>query len=180
MHQAQQDLLVLEAQSGNEKAFECLVAFYHPQLIKFATSLSGNHDLGKDAVQDVWINMTKKLRTLNDPRAFKSWIFRAVRWRVTDLAKSKFNQFEAFDESSMESTLNEVSQLDETSIEQQQIRQLIQQLPEKERTIVILFYMAELSISEIALVQEIPVGTVKSQLNRARKALAKRIEKQSS
>jgi DNA-directed RNA polymerase specialized sigma24 family protein len=50
-----QDLLFLEAQNGNEKAFECWVAIFHPQLVNFAGNLSSNHALTEDAVQDVWI-----------------------------------------------------------------------------------------------------------------------------
>ena len=176
MQQAQQDLLVLEAQSGNEKAFECLIAWYHPQLVKFACSLCGNQALAKDAVQDVWITITRKLRTLDDPRAFKSWLFRAVRWRVTDLAKSKFNQFVELDETETPTLPMETTAVNETAIEQRQMNKLIHRLPKKERAIVTLFYMADMTVAEIAQVQQIPQGTVKSQLNRARKQLAQLLD----
>jgi RNA polymerase sigma-70 factor (ECF subfamily) len=169
MHQAQQDLLVLEAQNGNEKAFECLVVFFHPQLINFASNLSGNHALSKDAVQDVWFSISKKLNKLEDPRAFKSWIFRALRWRVLDLVKAKSYQFETFDESSMSVAI------DESELERQQLKKMIEKLPDKDRTVIYLFYLAELSLAEIALILEIPVGTVKSRLSRARESLQQQL-----
>jgi RNA polymerase sigma-70 factor (ECF subfamily) len=165
MHQAQQDLLVLEAQSGNKKAFECLVIFFHPQLVNFAGSLSGNHALAKDAVQDVWISITKKLNKLEDPRAFKSWLFRALRWRVLDLIKAKAYQFQAIEDSNL------YVDLDESTIEQQQLRKMIDTLPARDRSVIYLFYLVELPLVEIALVLEVPLGTVKSRLNRARASL---------
>jgi RNA polymerase sigma factor (sigma-70 family) len=170
MHQAQQDLLVLEAQNGNKKAFECLVAIFNPQLVKFASNLSGNHALAEDAVQDVWISISKKLSKLEDPRAFKSWIFRALRWRVLDLIKAKSYQFETIKESNLS------VELDESEIERQQLRKMIDKLPDRDRSVIYLFYLAEMPLAEISLVLEIPVGTVKSRLNRARASLLQQFQ----
>ena len=166
MIQAEQDLLVLEAQSGNEKAFECLISFFHPQLVSFATSLSGSHALAKDAVQDAWINISKKLKSLRDPRAFKSWIFRAVRWRVRSDARS--------DAGSIEETSLSVG-LDESAIENQQLKKMINQLSAQERSVIYLFYLVDLPLAEIALVLEIPTGTVKSRLFSARANLRQQL-----
>jgi len=171
MIQVQQDLLVLEAQSGNNEAFECLVISFHAPLVKFAYNLSGNEALAKDAVQDVWISISKKLHQLKDPRAFKSWIYRAVRWRTLDLLKAKSNQYQ---------TLQDVAltvELDESAIERQQLLNAIAQLPKRERTVIYLHYLSELSLVEIAMVLEIPVGTVKSRLHRARNKLQLHFEK---
>lgn len=170
MHQAQQDLLVLEAQSGNKKAFECLITYLHPQLINFACNLSGNHELAKDAVQDVWISMSKKLSKLEDPRAFKSWIFRALRWRVLDLIKAKSYQFQPIEDTNLSVAL------DESVIEQQQLRKMIEKLPDRDRSVIYLFYLVELPLAEIAQVMEIPLGTVKSRLNRSRASLQQQLQ----
>ncbi|MGX5201189.1 RNA polymerase sigma factor [Aliikangiella sp. IMCC44632] len=170
MQQAQQDLLVLEAQSGNQKAFECLVIYFHPQLVHFASKLSGNHALAKDAVQDVWISSSKNLRKLNDPRAFKSWIFRSLRWRVLDLLKAKSYQFETLDNLDLSEEINEAPVLKE------KLSKLIEALPLKEREVVYLFYSTELTLVEITQVLTIPLGTVKSRLNRARKTLQQQLQ----
>jgi len=167
MQQAQLDLLVLEAQNGNTKAFECLFEYFHPQLLSFANNLSGNPALAKDAVQDVWISISRRLRTLNDPRAFKGWIFRALRWRVLDLVKAKSNQYQEINEEDASEAL------DESEIQKRELKRAIDSLSKRERTVVYLFYMAELSVSEVALVLEIPSGTVKSRLSAARSSLQK-------
>lgn len=169
MHQAKQDLLVLEAQSGNCKAFECLVSTFHPQLVSFACNLSGNHALAKDAAQDVWVSISKKLVKLEDPRAFKSWIFRALRWRVMDLLKAKSHQYLPIEQAELS------VELDESLVEHQQLRKMIAKLAEHERSVIYLFYLVELSLAEIAQVLEIPVGTVKSRLNSARNHLQRQL-----
>jgi len=170
MQQAQQDLLVIEAQCGNKKALECLVIFFHPKLINFACNLSGNHALAKDAVQDVWINMSKKLNQLEDPRAFKSWIFRALRWRVLDLIKAKAYQFQPIE------NINLYVELDESEVERQQLRKMIEKLPDHDRSVIYLYYLVELPLTEISLVLEVPVGTVKSRLNRSRASLQQQLQ----
>ena len=170
MDQAQQDLLVLEAQSGNKKAFECLITYFHPQLINFACLQSGNHELAKDAVQDVWIKMSKKLSQLEDPRAFKSWIFRALRWRVLDLVKANSYQYQLIEDTNLS------VQLDESSIERQQIRKMIEKLPDRDRSVIYLFYLVEIPLAEIAQIMDIPLGTVKSRLSRSRANLQQQLQ----
>jgi len=76
-------------------------------LINFACLQSGNHELSKDAVQDVWIKMSKKLSQLEDPRAFKSWIFRALRWRVLDLVKANSYQYQLIEDTNLSVQLDE-------------------------------------------------------------------------
>ncbi len=136
-------------------------------MVNFASNFSGNHALAKDAVQDVWISISKNLVKLEDPRAFKSWVFRALRWRVLDLLKEKSYQFETIEDTNLS------VELDESKIKLQQLRKIINKLPHRERSVIYLFYLVDLSLAEIALVLEIPVGTVKSRLNRARTSLQK-------
>ncbi len=170
MRQAELDLLVLEAQNGNLQALECLVALFHPLLIKFAVAISGDHALAKDAAQDVWLQISKKLRSLDDPRAFKSWIYRAVRWRVIDLTRNKSTQFEMLDDNCA------TTDLDVSELEQRQLKGCINRLEADEREVIYLHYLAELSVAEVALVLKIPAGTVKSRLSRARNQLRELID----
>ncbi|MCF6193249.1 MAG: hypothetical protein L3J46_02815 [Kangiellaceae bacterium] len=80
MNQAEQDLLVLAAQNGNHQAFGLLARHFHGPLVKFAVKMSRDLELADDAVQESWIKIAKNIRKLKDPRAFKSWIYRLVRW----------------------------------------------------------------------------------------------------
>ena len=121
-------------------------------------------------MQDVWISISKKLSKLEDPRAFKSWIFRALRWRVLDLIKAKAYQFQPIENANLS------IELDESAIARKQLRKMIEKLPDRDRSVIYLFYLAELSLAEIAQVMEIPLGTVKSRLNRSRASLQQQLQ----
>jgi RNA polymerase sigma-70 factor (ECF subfamily) len=173
---AEQDLLVLAAQSGNRRAFAALFTIHHRQLLRFAANFSNDHDLARDAVQDAWLGMAKALPGLRDPRAFRSWLYRRVRWRMLDaLRTSKRQQQQSLqdcDEAAVaasddDSTLALQEQADSSKL----LRTALAQLPLIDRQAIELFYLQQLQINEIAVVLEVPAGTVKSRLNRARNQL---------
>ncbi|WP_251358599.1 RNA polymerase sigma factor [Kangiella sp. TOML190] len=167
MKTSREELLVISAQAGNQAALAELYQSFYKPLVKFAFKLCGHHDWAQDAVQDVWLEVAKKLRKLNDPKAFRSWIFRAVRWRCIDLARkaNKLQQLEDSDQQAAEELKSKDSGL----------LKLIDKLPGLERQAIYLFYLQEFSIAEIAVVMEVPQGTIKSRLNRARKQLKRLI-----
>lgn len=169
MHQAKEDLLVLAAQNGNEQAFTFLCRHYHAGLLRFAYKLCGDEGMAHDGVQNAWVKLTKNLRTLKDPRAFKSWIFKTVRWSVFDLMR-KSGRDNAMIEN--EISLDTVVEPDnEPDDKLELLAQSLRQLPNIDRQVVHLFYLEEMKIREIAEVLQIAVGTVKSRLSRARNTL---------
>ncbi|GAB4113525.1 MAG: ECF family RNA polymerase sigma factor SbrI [Wenzhouxiangellaceae bacterium] len=173
---AEQDLLVLAAQSGNRRAFAALFKLHHRSLLRFATKFSRDPELARDAVQDAWLGMTRALPGLHDPRAFRSWLYRRVRWRLLDAMRA--SQREPLQAAADDSAGNATDAEDNTQRRQQQqtedhnqLQYALAQLPLIDRQAIELFYLQQLQINEIAIVLEIPTGTVKSRLNRARKQL---------
>ncbi len=162
MKTSREELLVISAQAGNEVALAELYQNFYQPLVKFAYKLCGHHDWAQDAVQDVWLDAARKLRKLNDPKAFRSWMFRAVRWRCIDLARKagKSQQLNGEENIAQEMQTQDFGLL-----------KLIDELPEVERQAIYLFYLEEMSLAEISIVLEVPQGTIKSRLNRARNHL---------
>ncbi len=167
MKTSREELLVISAQAGNEAALAELYRKFYQPLVKFAYKLCGHHDWAQDAVQDVWLDTAKKLRKLEDPKAFRSWMYRAVRWRCIDIAR-KANKTEQM-ENGKESEVTVSS--DCIKVDDSGLLRSINQLPVVERQAIYLFYLEEFSLAEISIVLEVPQGTVKSRLNRARKNL---------
>jgi len=168
MNQAEQDLLVLTAQDGNHRAFGALVKFYHNKLYGFAYKLTSNREVANDAVQNAWLKASKNLRKLKDPRAFKSWIYRLVRWSALDLIKKNNHDKEFLEKLYSEDFF---SSSVENEFTNSTLAELIEKLPNIEKQIIHLFYLDELTIKELSIVLEIPAGTVKSRLFRARNLL---------
>lgn len=175
MNQAEEDLLVISAQAGNEKAFGYLFRHYHKPLLRFAYGLGRDRQLAQDAVQEAWIRIAGTLRRLDDPRAFRSWIYRAVRWRVLDLLKKPREPVVPLDERVTAQPVNTHTQ---ESTEAEELTGMMAKLPGIDRQALHLFYLQEMKIAEIAVVLEIPPGTVKSRLNRARARLRELFEHQ--
>ena len=168
MYQAEEDLLVMAAQNGNQKAFSVIYQHYQKPLLRFAFKLCGDHEIAMDAVQETWIKCSNSLYKLKDPRAFKSWLYRMLRWKMTDLLRQKI-RFNENLETLTDGIADQSAQKepDDTS----EVISAINRLPLVEKQIIHLFYLDEMKLAEIAAVLEIPLGTVKSRLSRARKML---------
>ena len=171
MQQAELDGLVLAAQSGNAAAFTMLVRQLQPGLLRFSYHICSDQQMAKDAVQEVWLACSRSLRRLEDPRALKSWLHRAVRWRTLDLLRKQQRQKQH------ESVADEPwVDVDVYQAESSALAQEMQLLPAVERQALHLFYLEDLTIKEISAVLGIPPGTVKSRLHRARVSLSAKLE----
>ena len=173
MHQAEEDLLVLAAQNGNQKAFNLICQRYHKLLLRYAYRVCADKDIAQDATQEAWIKLSKNIRKLNDPRTLKSWLYSLVRWCSIDLMREAgrhTNNAEVFDENEC------VENNRESSVEHEDLRLAINRLPSLEKQMIHLFYLDELKVQEISAVLDIPPGTVKSRLNRARKMLINKFD----
>lgn len=174
MNQAEEDLLVISARAGSEEAFGFLFRHYHKPLLRFACKLGCDEQVAADAAQDAWLRIARTIRRLEDPRAFRSWIYRAVRWRVLDLLR-KSGRVEVTRDGELPEPADDGRLADQ--MDAADLRGLMSRLPDVERQALHLFYLDEMKISEIAAVLEIPPGTVKSRLNRARGQLRELYER---
>ncbi len=168
---AKEEKLVLAAQAGNDRAFEVLYRLYQPSLLRFAYRLCQDDTLARDAVQDAWMLTLRAMKQAFPPSAFRARVFKAVRWRTLDHIRRRGAA--AAEELHEEHITDDMPEAWATA---DQLRRLIRALPAGEGEALYLFYLEDLSIAEIALVQDVPQGTVKSRLSRARDRLKKEIE----
>lgn len=173
MEQAQIDLLVIDAKLGKDIAFEQLFNYFQQGLLRYAYKVSSDPQIAQEATQNSWIKVTTNLTKLKDPRAFKSWLFQLTHWQVLDLLrKQKIHEqcidIEEVDELTSSAPANENSEL----------YFHISQLENIDKQAIHLFYLEEMSLQEISIVLSIPIGTVKSRLNRARNALKNKLSNQ--
>lgn len=166
MNRPKEDLLVIAAQGGDARAFEALFRQHNAPLQRFAYRLCGDREMAMDAVQDAWITLSRSLRTLNDPRGFRIWAYKTVRWRVTDRARKVPGGV-----TSLEDAPEVAASPAEPEVTGGQLVGHLAALPAVERQILALFYLEELKMVEIAGILDVPLGTVKSRLNRARARL---------
>ncbi len=87
MQQAEEELLVLEAQDGDNRAFQQLFQRYQNALLRYGYKVSGDRQIAQDAAQEAWFRLARNIRQLDDPKAFKSWMYQLVHWSCIDLLK---------------------------------------------------------------------------------------------
>lgn len=171
MTKAQLDLLVLAWQDGRSEAFVLLYQFYQPKLKLFAGYLLGNPAVAEDLVQNVWLKLSQRIQRLDDPRVFGSWLYKAVRWQVLDWQKSASQRHDvALDD-------NTASMLFYTPPQgEDELYQAVGTLASAEQQVVLLHYFHQCELTEVALILNLPLGTVKSRLYRARQQIKQQLD----
>lgn len=172
---AQIELWVLEAQSGDQRAIARLYQHFASALERYALLQCRNKELAFDACQDSWESCCRKLGQLKDPGAFRAWLFRNVRNRITDLARKgiAYENNKSRLEAELHTAIETSHSTEQNPGSHLHLWKAINALPQQERQCVYLFYQEEFSVREIALTLGIAEGTVKSQLSRGREHLRK-------
>lgn len=173
--QAKLELLFLSAQDGDHEAFTRLYEEHHTALLRYARMLTPVGTIADDATQEAWINFAKNIRKVKDPRAYRAWLYKLTRWRVTDLARKHAKEVNELD-SDLENHIVDADETMSGADNNISLSDEIKKLPTTERQIIQLFYLDEFNTTEIAEALEIPKGTVKSRLYRARKLLKDKLQ----
>ena len=156
-------LLVMDAQEGSRVALEELVRRWYSRLWQHARRLTDDEQAAWDITQRSWYDIIKGLRRLEDPARFAAWAYKITTHRAMDWVRSEQRQ-----QHGSLASLEAPCDSDEDSTE---VREALGQLKESSRVVLILYYWEHLSLAEISIVLEVPAGTVKSRLYRARHEL---------
>jgi len=159
------DKLVLKAIKGNRKAYGQLIHMHKDYLYRTAYLYLKNEDSALDIVQDCILKGFQTIKNLRQPEYFRTWLTRIL----INLAKASFKKNVSF---TPIDTIEDIASESTSSIEEKwDLYDAIELLPENYRTIVILKYFNDLKISEIASTMDIPEGSVKAYLSRAKQEL---------
>jgi RNA polymerase sigma-70 factor, ECF subfamily len=160
--------LVARARSGDHQAFECLVQAQKDSVLNVARRIVGDLDAAQDVAQETFIKAYRELRRFGGRSSFATWVYGiAVNEARMYLRSQRRRQARWQKQASWEAQGSQ-ERTDESS---EAIVALLQELPEKHRVAVALFYLEELSLAEIAQAAGAPEGTVKAWLSRGREQL---------
>lgn len=152
---------------------ETLIREYGNDVLRTAYMYVKDSHLAEDIFQDVFIKVNQKLDTFKGNSSIKTWIIRITINTCKDYLKSAWNRrvvpISEYEENTLSSTEDFAAV--EKAEESKMIRDLIMDLPEKYKDVVLLVYYQEMTISEVASVLRIPEGTAKSRLSRAKDKL---------
>lgn len=172
--------LILQAQAGDRHSFDQLVARAYPLVFNTAYRILGDHDSAADATQTSFVRAYRSLRTFRRSSSFTTWLYRIVSNVCLDMVRRQKRHghsltLEAEDESQTEREIpDERAHPERVVLEtelQQAVHRALGNLRPEHRVVLTLYDLAGFSYEEIAETLKLPLGTVKSRLNRARLAL---------
>ena len=178
----QDDHWVVLAVKGDEKAYTELTQKYQKPLYFHVCKMIRNPDFAEDLVQDIFLKAFKSLKNYKNDYAFSTWLYRiATNHTIDYLRKKKLEtlSIHADDSDDTHATIqlaDEDSFTDEPMIRRERknkVHEAIDQLPEKYREVILKRHIEEKSYQEIAEEMDIPLGTVKAHIFRARELLYK-------
>ena len=170
---ADEEALVLAAAKGDERAYGKLVSIYQARLYNFVRSMVRNPELAEDITQESFVKAYFSLSKLQNPKSFKSWLFRIANNNTLDYLRKKRLAAVDTDESVRESYVDGRSP-EKGALEDERtmhIRTALMKLKEDQRSILVMCDLQGLSYAEIAEALKIPFGTVQSRIFYARKKL---------
>ena len=168
--------LIASFQNGNEQAYIELVRRYRNRLMTFVFRFVGDMESSEDIVQDTMIKVFTHKHYYKEIAKFSTWIYTiAGNLAKTELRKRKRRKVTLLSQMNTDDRKYEIpsTELQSEDIVQSEyterdIQKAILQLPLHFRTVVILRDIQELSYEEISNIVNVPLGTVKSRINRAR------------
>jgi len=167
--------LMLKFQNGDDLAYNELVNRYKNKLLNFIFRYFGSKDDAEDITQETFIKLYYKKDYYKPISEFSTWIYTiAANLAKTELRKRKRRKTTQLSEMGIEDKDFDIRYEDDTDLEinaeynENEINKAIQSLEVTFRTAFILRDIQELSYDEISKITEVPLGTIKSRINRAR------------
>jgi RNA polymerase sigma-70 factor (ECF subfamily) len=168
-NRAQYEWMALRCQSGEPGAFEDLIAVMERPLLYYATSLVGNPDTALDVLQEVWIKAFRGIRKLKDPGSLRSWLYSITHGIAVDRIRKNYAR-----EQAEKIQCEEFEEAEEPSFAEEDaaaIHQALKEIGLKHREVLVLHFLEDLSLAEIASVVGCSEGTVKSRIHYAKRAM---------
>jgi RNA polymerase sigma-70 factor (ECF subfamily) len=156
---------VLRAQAGDREALDELLKAVQEPLYRYILRLAGERTLAEDILQEVFIRIYRKLMWLEAPELFRPWAYRiASRETFKRLQREKRWTEQVRDEAVLEAIPTEASREEFAPELAEHLPELISRVSPASRAVLILHYLDEMSLGEVADVLGIAPGTVKSRL----------------
>ncbi len=162
-----EDYLVTSARLGDRQAMQQLVDLRGPRLLVHAVRLLGDVEEARDAVQDAWIDIFRGLGSLQDARAFPAWALRIVTRRCARSIRGKQGR-RALNEAIAREPEATDQNAGPDAVDAASVRRAIATLSPDQQATIALFYLEDMSVTDVAVALDIPVGTVKTRLMHAR------------
>ena len=172
--------LIIKAQNGERSAFGELVRIHSQGVFRVVYRMCGDRLIAEDATQETFIHAWQNLHSFRPQMPLRNWLYRIAFNASMDMLRKERH---IVDNDIEDLSLADENPGPESAVSQKErthvIQSAIRSLPEASRAVLILREYEEMSYHEIANALDIPVGTVMSRLNYARKLLKEKLGQKS-
>lgn len=183
--------LLKRLRDRDERAFRELIAAHRDRVFNITYRMLGNRHEAEDVAQEVFITVFKQIDNFREQSKFSTWLYRVAvnhcKNRLKYLKRRHDKDRDEIDDDTTTAGSNgtigsPVPSAPDRALEGAQMEKVlaeaIKSLDEEQRLVVILRDVEDLTIEEICAITELPDGTVKSRLHRARLVLRKKLQRQ--
>ncbi len=174
-------LLVARVSDGDIDALGKLYERYKSQVYRTATAITHDKRMAEDILQEVFLRVNRYADSFDQTQPFEPWLYRItvnLSYTWTNRAKRWVHCFQDAIERLRAPSKRDPERVTESREQCALLRRAIDSLPDSHRVVIILYYLEDLSVSEVAYALGVPEGTVKSRLYYAREKLRKAIAEQ--
>ncbi|MDE0468863.1 MAG: sigma-70 family RNA polymerase sigma factor [Candidatus Poribacteria bacterium] len=171
--------LIYRVLSGDDSAFSTLVEKHQKGVHALVWRKIGDFHHAEEITQDTFIQVYKKLGTLKDPKCFCGWLYvianrLALNWlkrRKSTMPSLEDTPMVEIEESSYQHYMSERRETEAAEHRSEVVKNLLNRLPESERTVLTLHYLGEMTAKEISKYLGVSVSAIKGRLRRGRERL---------
>jgi RNA polymerase sigma-70 factor (ECF subfamily) len=176
--------LVGRAAQGDTRAFEDLVERHQRYVFNLCLRMMGDYDLAAEMAQEVFLRAWRSIRSFRADARFTTWLYSIAHNlclnRLESLQRDARHRVSEEDAQEELGRLHSKEEDPATAYERKErqgfVHRQIAVLPPRYRAVITLFYLQELSYQEIAGVTDLPIGTVKTHLFRAKEMMRRAME----
>lgn len=178
MSQHSDQELVLQLQAGSLEALGDLYDRHRQTVYRTALAITGDPDIASDLLQDVFLRLHRFAARIDPQRPLEPWLYRmTANLAYTWLKRERrwLRPIEDLADWLAGSAMNATYAVVELRDDWARVQQAVSLLPLSQRVVVVLYYLNDLSLQEIAGILDVPVGTVKSRLHYGRQFIKKKL-----
>ena len=171
-------LLVIRYRRGDDEALKELVTLWEKPLFYYIRRLVTTEEEAWDVQQAAWIRVIRGIGKLKNLDSYPSWLYRIARNAAFNYTRDNA-KLESISDKEMNLAMMDTGE-DQcfTAADAEAIHWGLQQLPTAQREVMTLFFLEEFSLKEISSITNVSIGTVKSRLYYAKKALQGMMKKE--
>ena len=162
--------IIEKVRTSNQDLYAVIIDRYQKKLIRFAYNLIKNEERAADTVQESFIKAFINLNSFNIKKKFSSWIYRIVHNQAINLAKKYQKETPLLENWDFKSN-DDIEKDFEEKETKEKVEKCLKEIPLLYSEPLSLHYIDEKSYEEISDILRIPMGTVATRINRAKKLM---------